>query len=216
MANKKPGAKITGCIRCGTCCRKGGPSFHWEDRSLIEQGLISIKYLYTIRKGEPAYDNICGRIIRTDSDIIKIKGQKNLPTCVFFNIKECCCTIYANRPVECRVLTCWDTTEIERIYAENRLTRKNLLSTVAGLWDLIKDHQARCGYDKIRALMHAPDSDKKDKDFEDVFEMIRYDKHLRQLVAKKGDLDPEITDFLFGRPLAATLLNIYPKLFENR
>lgn len=46
------------CMRCGTCCEKGGPGFHQEDRMLIEKGRIPLKYLYTIRKGEFAYDKI--------------------------------------------------------------------------------------------------------------------------------------------------------------
>ena len=49
---------ISECKRCGTCCKKGGPCFHVEDKMLIEKGVILIKYLYTIRKGEPAYDKI--------------------------------------------------------------------------------------------------------------------------------------------------------------
>jgi Fe-S-cluster containining protein len=36
---------ITKCIRCGTCCKKGGPSFHLEDKMLIEKGIILSKYL---------------------------------------------------------------------------------------------------------------------------------------------------------------------------
>jgi hypothetical protein len=30
----------TACRRCGTCCRKGGPALHREDRHLVVDGLI--------------------------------------------------------------------------------------------------------------------------------------------------------------------------------
>ena len=49
---------ISECVRCGTCCGKGGPAFHHEDKMLIEQGIILSKHLYTIRAGEPVYDNV--------------------------------------------------------------------------------------------------------------------------------------------------------------
>ena len=54
----KPGEDIQACARCGTCCRKGGPSFHQADKKLIEKGLISSSQLYTIREGELAHDNV--------------------------------------------------------------------------------------------------------------------------------------------------------------
>jgi len=141
---------ISECKRCGTCCKKGGPCFHIEDKKLIEKGVIPIKYLYTIREGELAYDNIKGCLVPVTSDLIKIKGQNDSWECVFFNENENSCKIYDKRPVECRVLKCWDTREIELIYSENRLTRKDLVYKVEGLWDLIEEHQSRCSYDKIK------------------------------------------------------------------
>jgi len=38
-----------------------------------------------------------------------------------------------------------------------------------------------------------------------VTELIEYDKIIRELVVKKGELDPELLDFLFGRPLLVTM-----------
>ena len=135
----KAGIPISECARCGTCCIKGGPSFHHEDKELIDKGIILSKFLYTIREGELSYDNVKECLLPAASDIIKIKGQKDSWTCAFFNENEC--TIYDNRPLECRLLTCWDTREIEKVYSKNRLTRKDLLSAVEGLWDLIEEHQ---------------------------------------------------------------------------
>ena len=118
------------CIRCGTCCQKGGPSLHLEDRALIEDGLIPAKYLFTIREGEPAYDNIKACIQLTETDIIKIKSRKNSQACIFFNPAAAECGIYENRPAECRALNCWDIADILNMYAKNRLSRKDLLQQV--------------------------------------------------------------------------------------
>lgn len=201
----RPDALISECIRCGKCCIKGGPCFHTEDKNLIEKGVIPLKYLYTIRKGEPADDNVKGCILPVASDIIKIKGVKDSWTCIFFNKKENACKIYKNRPLECRALKCWDTREIENIYSKNRLTRKELLSKIKGLWDLVKDHQERCSYYKLKSLADRLKTAKTDKVIEDLFNVISYDAHIRSLVVENGGMDPEITDFLFGRPLVKTI-----------
>jgi Fe-S-cluster containining protein len=198
-------SRIPGCIRCGTCCIKGGPSFHHEDKLLIEKGIISSKYLYTIRAGELAYDNIKGKLIPASSDIIKLKGRQNSWTCIFFDQEIKGCMIYENRPVECRALKCWDTSEIEKIYSKNRLTRKDLISKVKGLWGLVEDHQSRCSYEKIRRLVALLNSDQTDGASEGILEIIQYDIHLRPLVVKRGGMGADMLDFLFGRPLVETI-----------
>ncbi len=144
---------ISECSRCGECCRKGGPALHVEDIRLVEKGWIALECLYTIRAGERAFDNVRERLENTTGDIIKIKGRPGSRTCIFLDEKNNDCTIHENRPVECRALKCWDTREIERIYSRNRLARKDLVSNIEGLWGLVEEHQAQCGYDRIMSLM---------------------------------------------------------------
>ena len=209
MRDNKPqastGSPTNTCIRCGICCEKGGPGFHRDDRLLIEKGLIPSRYLYTIRKGEFAYDNVKGCLMPVDSDIIKIKGKADTWTCVFFDAAEKSCTIYDDRPLECRTLKCWDTRELEKMYAGGRLTRKDLMSGVEGLWDLVKDHEDRCDYEEIRKLIKDLQSDNSKHARRRLAEIIRYDTEIRELVVSKGGMDPEMLDFLFGRPLIKTL-----------
>ncbi len=195
---------ITKCARCGICCNKGGPAFHVEDKPILEKGVIPLKFLFTMRKGEPVNDNLQDRIISADSDIIKIKSQKDSSACIFFDDTEKKCRIYQNRPLECKVLKCWDIREIKEIYSKNRITRKDLLSEVEPLWDLVETHHRFCSYDKIRSL--SDDINAGDKNaIEQVNEIIGYDTHIRGLVVEKGGVEPEMTDFLFGRPLLKTI-----------
>ncbi|MEE8552947.1 MAG: YkgJ family cysteine cluster protein [Desulfobacterales bacterium] len=205
MSDIKSSTSITECIRCGTCCKKGGPSFHDEDKMLIEKGIILSKDLYTIRIGELSYDNVKECLLLTTSDIIKIKGQKDSWVCVFFNEEKNECAIYDNRPLECRVLKCWDTREIEKVYSKNRLARKDLISSIEGLWDLIEDHQKRCSYDKLKDFVDALNSNKKDDALEGILDIIEYDTRIRELVVQKGGLSPDMTDFLFGRSITETI-----------
>jgi len=201
----KSGKRVTECQRCGTCCEKGGPAFHLTDKPLVEKGIILLKYLFTIREGEPAHENVKGGLTRVSSDIIKIKGKGNTWRCVFLEEIDKSCRIYENRPLECRVLKCWDTKDLEKIYLKDMLTRQDLISSMEGLWELVEDHQKRCDYGLLEALINTF-KDNKDKDDEEkIFEIIRYDAQLRNLVVEKGGLDIEMLDFLFGRPLLKTI-----------
>lgn len=193
------------CRRCGTCCEKGGPSLHQEDRPLVDNGQIPVRYLFTIRRGELARDNVKGILAPLSEEIIKIKGQPGRWTCLFYDEKTRGCGIYDHRPLECRALNCRDTRRIEQVYAAARLTRRDLLSGVDGLWDLVDDHEQRCSYDRLKSLVCAGDRDGHPKQEGALLEVIRYDAHIRRLTAERGGMDDQMLDFIFGRPLVDTI-----------
>jgi Fe-S-cluster containining protein len=199
------------CRRCGTCCRKGGPGLHLEDRELVDSGKIPLSHLLTFRQGEPVYDNVSGRIAPAVTDIIRIKSLHDGRTeCVYYDPAKKGCHIYHHRPSECDALQCWDTRKIEAVYNCRRLTRRHLLCDVAGLWDLVTHHQERCDYahiaelaDRIRQRHQAEAAEK------ELLELVRFDGHLRDLTLARGNLEPGMLEFLFGRPLSFTI-----KLFQ--
>lgn len=193
------------CRRCGTCCEKGGPSFHLADRPLIKDGVIHTRYLYTIRKGEAVFDNVLDVLTTADSEIIKIKGKGDAWTCHFYDSENRTCAVYAQRPLECRVLSCWDTREIQALYNTERLERKDLLHTVEGLWSLIEDHSQGCAYEKMTQAMQDLKGGFQESAVAAVMQMIRYDMEIRRLVVEKGGVEPAMTDFLFGRPFTTTI-----------
>ena len=152
-----------------------------------------------------AFDNVRQCLEPADTDIIKIKGKGNSWTCLFFDEAQAACTIYDNRPIECRALKCWDTAELEALYAQKRLKREDLLADIEGLWDLIQDHQQRCNYHTILALVKVIDRDKSGKAQKKLSQLIQFDLEIRKLVVSRGGLDADMLDFLFGRPLSQTL-----------
>jgi Fe-S-cluster containining protein len=206
------------CRRCGTCCRKGGPALHLTDRDLVDRGRIPLKHLFTIRQGEPACDNITGVIAPAATDIIKIKAQHDDSSgCCYFDEEQRICRQYDHRPIECQVLTCWNTTEIEGLYDRDRLTRAHLLDQVPGLWDLVQDHQYHCDYDVITGLVNRFKQDSDDPDPEArLLDIIRYDQSLRLTTLERTDLDRRVLDFLFGRPLYVTIRRFQLKLAQNK
>jgi len=201
---------LPSCSRCGTCCRKGGPALHREDRHLVEQGLIHTRHLYTIRRGEWVHDPITGVLVQASGDIIKIKGGSGTWACRFFDEGPHTCRIYANRPLECRTLTCWNTAGIERVYTIGRLSRADLISGIAGLWELVDEHQQRCDVERISRLRMPSDGSQAGRRAGELAEMIRYDTELRNLVVARAGLEAGMTDFLFGRPLQQVLRAMEP------
>ncbi len=194
---------LTECRRCGICCEKGGPAFHAEDRMLIDSGLIPAGHLYTLRKGELVNDAIKGCLISLKSEMIKIKGRNRAWTCVYFDKTGCACRIYEHRPLECRILKCWDTRDIEAVYSRNRLTRKDLLTGIPELWRLIADHDRRCSHVTLRKLLDSETGGAAAQ--KTVREMVEYDRSIRILVVEKAGVEPDMLDFIFGRPLSEAI-----------
>lgn len=197
----------TSCRRCGTCCRQGGPALHLEDQELVTSGKIPLQDLFTIRRGEPAYDNVTGIIAPAVTDIVKIKGAPSGgDICRFYESDAKGCGIYGDRPAECRVLQCWDTRGIQAFYCCRRLERRHLLAKAAGIWELVQDHQQRCDYGEVAELA---DRMKRVSSSEEphnkLLELIRYDASLRQVTIQRAGWNPELLPFLFGRPLSFTI-----------
>ncbi len=193
--------RIDRCERCGTCCKKGGPALHTEDKSLIVNGCIPLKNLFTIREGEPAFDNIKNRLSPAESDIIKIAAKPLSSECIFYNSALKGCDIYKTRPLECRVLFCKNTKEIIDIYNKNRLTRKDILENTKTLWELVNDHQQKCSYEKLNNLSFIYKNRNSDEIKKEINEIVAYDHHLRDVLIEKSSTYSDLINFLFGKPL---------------
>jgi Fe-S-cluster containining protein len=203
------------CRQCGTCCRKGGPAIHQEDKKLLENGHIPLRYLFTIRKNEPVYDNIQGCIISAPSDIIRIKSRESSNRCVFFNPEHNQCTIYDYRPLECRILECWNTREIEERYDKGRLSRQELLATTPHIYNMVEYHENRCAYQIIKKLIQQYNQGDKKNALENIREILAFDNHFRLLAIEKSICKTDVIDFLFGLPLEKTLPRMGLKVIKK-
>jgi len=199
--NRLPSTEpVAGCRRCGTCCEKGGPTLHDRDRPLVESGAVPLRMLVTIRKGEIVSEPESGRLLRSEAEMIKLKGVGGGWTCICFEAGPNRCTIYDHRPAQCRAMACWDTAEIRKVMATPKLCRRDLLAGVESLWDLIQDHERRCGLLRLHELSTAIREKDKEAAENDLIEMLRYDRALRDVMVENG-ADAEHLEFLLGRPL---------------
>lgn len=194
----------THCIRCGTCCKKGGPALHWGDRLLFKKGVLHIAHVYTLRKGE-LVRNLDEKLMALDTEIIKIKGQHSAWTCMFFDTQTNACKIYDNRPTECRALKCWDVREFKKTMAQPYLKRADLMDKRDAILQMIDAHEKRCSYQILESVARQLGGPNAQKATDTILDLVERDEFMRPLVSKKLNLSPEVMDFLFGRSLATTI-----------
>jgi len=197
---------VTRCIRCGTCCKKGGPSLHLEDKKILLAGHIERESLITIRKGELAFSPLSGRPEPIEKELIKIAGKGRGWVCCFYDDKESSCTIYAHRPLECRLLKCWDTAQLLSVIGKGTLARADILSEDDPIMRFIETHEQECSVrtaeDLISVLLEKNDDP---ESLAKLTALVHQDLAIRSRAISEFGLSLEAELFLFGRPLFKVL-----------
>ena len=179
-------------MRCGTCCKKGGPTLHTQDAQVLERRGLKVADLVTYRKGELAYHPTKCSLIALHTDMIKIKGKNHSLECLFFEEAESRCTIYENRPLECRTLECWNPRPLIDLFLKDLLTRKDIFRD--SLHEIIDEYDSLFSPSLLFELL-------KKGDRQGVLRFEDNDRDYRaQLIARSIVKEEEI-DALLGRPL---------------
>jgi len=194
----------THCICCGTCCMKGGPALHEEDKGLFVNGVLKTSHVYTLRKGE-VVRNVDETLMVLEREMIKIKGQGKTWSCTFYDAEKSTCTIYEDRPRECRALKCWDLRHLKEVMDTPLLQRKDLINPGDGILKIIDAHEERCSYTALESKVKELQKTNADKAVEKILDILQYDDYMRPFVVEKLSIDLEVMDFLFGRPLTKTI-----------
>jgi Fe-S-cluster containining protein len=190
------------CLRCGECCRLGSPSLHLEDAELLARGLISFRQIYTLRRGEPVRLNIEAKLGTLPSELIKFKEDQEKRYCRFYSENQNSCGIYENRPLQCLFQQCWNPEAIEKLWQEQKLTRRDILENDQDLMELLEIHDERCNPERLNHLFIQLHNTRDMTVLDQVLEMLRQDVAIRSLATTKLNRDEEELDFLLGRPLA--------------
>lgn len=195
------------CKMCGTCCIKGGATLHSDDLALIRNGALDLTELVTLRAGEMAHDPVQGILAPLDEEIIKLRGRGNTWTCIFYEPEGSACTIYENRPMECRVLDCNNTDPLAEIYDRDRLSRSDVLPQGHPMLDLAAEHESKCPPHELTHLGKAARDEDIDA-YRQLVEMVTYDRELRRLAMERAGLPEESLDFFLGRPMEALMATV--------
>lgn len=204
------------CLRCGTCCAKGGPGLHTEDIPLFAtfRGVsapLDTGCLQTLRKGEPAWDQPAGEVRALTEEMVKLRpSSENEQACLFFQAEDKSCGIYANRPLECRVLACWSPEALTTIYDKGRLKRTDILPLGSAALELAMVHERQCSYDLLaHAIEQALQSPGEEHEAA-VLEILSRDASWREAFTRRLQACApasrnDMTMFLFGRPMRMSL-----------
>ncbi len=211
------------CVQCGECCKKGSPVLYLEDLELLRLERIPWSKVFTIRKGEPVTKPEDGRVSYLIDERIKIKEKPGSKECVFWDSTTYLCTIYEDRPLQCRAQACWDMKSYEELKDQPYLTRRDLFSHIEVLWDLIAEHNRRCSFETLNSLVRKLETsvasesvatsvaspqgghDNPVEVSSKIIELVSYEEHFRTFVAEQLNIPEIILDLVFGRPLKALL-----------
>ena len=192
----------TECDRCGTCCAKGGPALHFVDLPLLQNKRLNLEQLITIRKREPVFSLASENPEPAKSEIIKIKGKGNEWTCFFYESKKANCAIYNHRPLECSLLKCWDTADLENVAGKNLLSRYDIIAPNDPILPFLKNQDEKCCLENLsQCLSSLNRADSRQQALTDLTGLVSYDLAIRSQACKKFDLPLDLELFFFGRPL---------------
>ena len=201
MKKKQQTSQQDSCLKCGTCCRKDGAVLHLEDLELIRKKILTPENMILLRRGEPAMDNILGRPVLLENELIKIRGKSpGSWTCILHDSKTNLCLIHDNRPLQCRTLECWNTKEITELYNQNTLSRKDMFASGSALEEITLMHEEYCPVDSITELLSI-EIRSPGKAGQKISRMISFDRRFRKSFQEKTGSDEKCLDYYFGRSI---------------
>lgn len=195
--------KKTQCTRCGECCAAAAPSLQKADLPLFFDHVIDGTQLYTVRKGELVWDNVNDKLDFTKNELIKFRDHESGDGCILYDGNEKACTIYADRPGQCRAFSCWSDIEFKRVFSDPKAQRTDIIND-PNLLRLVSAHEEKCSYQAISDDVKKIQEDG-DKAIEKILKILQYDQDIRQLTREKLGIEPREMDLLFGRALTDTI-----------
>lgn len=190
------------CARCGECCEQGSPTLMQQDLPLFQQEILTWSDVYTLRAGERVSSRE-GQAEDLTEERLKVREVPGTRQCWFYLAANQTCRIYDHRPEQCRRQNCWGDPPRPPAAAQ-LLSRRDLLAAVPEIWDLIQEHQARCGSALVRRAVAALGAGEAEA-AEPLFEALHFDHYLRQMLLTDWGLTNAATEFLLGRPLTEFL-----------
>jgi len=184
---------------------KGGPALHLEDRKLLLQKFIDRESLITIRKGEPVFSLDENRPEWAKHEFVKLKGKNVEWSCIFYDQNQFSCSLYEHRPLECIVLKCWDTAELEATAGKELLSRLDIISSHEPIVEYIQKHEKECCLESLVQLSMKQNWDINKNTLAELTELVNKDLSLRSEALTNLNFNLALELFYFGRPLFKVL-----------
>ncbi len=204
----------TQCKRCGICCTKGGPALHRSDLPLIERGILQVKMLITIRKGELVHKPDDATPQAVGCELVKISGTGREWQCFYYSEDDQGCMIYENRPQSCRELQCWNTGAVEELIEKDTLSRFDIVDTDAPIYSVMQEHESSCPCPDLEEMREAI-AEKGPIDLEHLEKLVNEDIAIRTATVQSMNISLAEELFYFGRPIFQLLQQIGLKVLEE-
>jgi hypothetical protein len=189
---------------------------HQEDKKILLSGHAGHQHLVTIRAGEMAYNPWKDCLEPVRKELIKVAGTGDGWSCIFYNEKESCCSLYEQRFLECRLLKCWDPSALVSVIYKDTIRRSDIINADDPIMEVIGLHEKECPHNKINALVSAlSDGNNKKGIFAELSGFIQADSSLRIHAFSELGLGQEFELFIFGRPLYRILADRGLSLHES-
>ena len=193
---------LPACVQCGDCCRKGSPTLQAEDLEILRQEKIPWDRLITLRRGEPVQSSIAGKPFILEEERIKIREKTGSAECTFLDAETEKCTIYADRPLQCRAQACWDPAEAKQLADQAFLARQELFGEIELLRELIDEHDRRCSFRKLTEAFESLQKSNGES-IGEVLSLLAYEDHFRHFLGEKLNIPAQNLDLVFGRSFSA-------------
>ena len=190
----------THCLRCGECCRQGGPALHSRDLHLYRDGTLTRQVLITVRKGELVHHPLYDGVRPAGCELVKVKGKGSKWCCLFLDESSNGCTIYQHRPYACSVLKCWEPEELLALVERDTLSRFDLLDSDDPMLAVVEEYEQKFPCPDMKALAGWSAGDFQDNG-KDLEKIINNDLSFRNQLVIDYSLGVDDELFLFGRPL---------------
>lgn len=199
----KPASHATAeCIRCGTCCRKGGPVLHHGDEEILRHHQTVYEHLLTIRKGELTYNPLSNMVEQAHQEMIKVSGSGDAWTCCFFIEDDASCMIYDHRFLECRLLKCWMPADIVGIIGKQLLCRSDIINQNDPVREIIEMHERECSLQELKRWSDEVVIKKENQEaLGKLSGLVQQDMAIRAYAFSDLGLKRDYEHFIFGRPL---------------
>jgi Fe-S-cluster containining protein len=196
---------LPACVQCGECCRMGSPTLHREDMPLLQSSRIPWDQLVTLRKGEPARSPFDGSHFVLPEERIKVREKEDTHECIFLiggaEGEPAGCSIYSERPLQCRAQACWDPIPGRDAAEMPFLLREHIFEGVNVLMEIVAEHEKRCGFGALSASFEEL-SRSGGANVEEVLGLLSFEDHFRQFVSDKFNIPPRNMELLLGRSFA--------------
>ncbi|NWG75222.1 MAG: YkgJ family cysteine cluster protein [Rubrivivax sp.] len=189
------------CVQCGECCRKGSPTLYAEDLEILRQGKISWNQLFTLRRGEAVRSPVKDGPFFLPEERIKVREKLGSQECVLLDSDTNRCLIYADRPLQCRAQSCWDSASARQLEELPYMSRLDLLGEVELLVQLMDEHDRRCSFERLQQGF-ARLAANRGETIQEVIEMMAYEDHFRHFFAREFNIPEDTLDLVFGRSFA--------------